>query len=185
MKTTKTTIILLALVLLTAAGAQSAEKPAKKEISNTRTASCLVKITSDPAVLPLSDIAIDYLLRSSGVAGMAARDILDISPDIASELFIFEDIEKMYPGSAGGIGMPLEPTPTRRARIPAFPAASMPGEIVPKPISTRAVPGSRTPPRPTTPARRTPTRRPPTPRAPKVKRKKRLFFLLTLTVILS
>jgi len=64
MKTTKLTAILLALVLLTTATVQAAKKPAKKEISNTRTASCLIKITTDEAVpvsythltLPTSDL---------------------------------------------------------------------------------------------------------------------------------
>jgi hypothetical protein len=103
MKTTKTTFILLAVVLLTAATAKSAEKPVKKEISNTRTASCLFKITTDEAVLPLNEFAVDYLLRSSGVAGKAAREILDISPDIASELI---EIEEVFGGdsSLGGYG---------------------------------------------------------------------------------
>ncbi|MHC4544047.1 MAG: hypothetical protein ACYTDW_10925 [Planctomycetota bacterium] len=103
MKTTKPAVILLALVLLIAAGAQSAEKPAKKEISNTRTASCLVKITSDPAVLPLTFETFDYLLRSSGVAGKAAREVLEISPGIVSEII---EIEEVFVGdsSLGGYG---------------------------------------------------------------------------------
>jgi hypothetical protein len=94
MKTTKTIVILLALVLLTAAAVQPAEAMVKPKISDTRTASCLVKITSDPAVLPLSDIIINYLLHSSGVAGKAAREVLDISPDQASDLFTIEDVAK-------------------------------------------------------------------------------------------
>ena len=166
MKTTKPAVILLALVLLlTAAGAQSAEKPAKKEISNTRTASCLVKITSDPVVLPLSDIAIDYLLRSSGVAGKAARDILNISPDIASELFIFEDIEKMFPGSASGIGVPPEffprrspaPARTTTTRTPTARTSTRPAATPTARPRTRTT-TRRTTTRPTTPTRPT-TRR--------------------------
>jgi hypothetical protein len=104
MKTTKTAAILLSLVLLTATGTQSAEKPAKKEISNTQTASCLVKITTDPSVLPGGIIAIDYLMHSSGVGGKAAREVLDISPDIASELFEIEEIYNIDSDSAGGNG---------------------------------------------------------------------------------
>lgn len=132
MKTTKTAVILLVLVLLTtaAAGAQSAEKPTKKEISNTRIASCLVKITTNEAVLPLNEFAIDYLVRSSGVAGKAAREILGISPDIAHQLFEIEEIYNLYPDSGGrgsgygggarGIGIPLGTTvPGRRSPTPA------------------------------------------------------------------
>jgi hypothetical protein len=101
MKITKSAVILLAMVLLTAA--QSSEKPAKKEISNTYTASCLVKVTTDPAVLPGDIIAIEYLMHSSGVAGKAASEVLKISPDIASQLFEIEGIESIYPDSAGGV----------------------------------------------------------------------------------
>ena len=178
MKTTKPAVILLVLVLLIAAGAQSAEKPAKKEISNTRTASCLVKITSDPVVLPLSDIAIDYLLHSSGVGGKAARDILNISPDIASELFIFEDIEKMFPGSASGIGVPpgyssrRSPAP---ARTPTTTRTATARTATRPRTPTRTATRPSTPTRPTTTGTRTTTprparspTRPPTPRAPKV-----------------
>ena len=168
MKTTKPAVILLALVLLTAAAAQPAEKPAKKEISNTQFASCLVKITTDEAVLPLNEFAIEYLVRSSGVAGKAAREVLDISPDIASELFEIEEIYSIYSDSAGGIGIPPGA---------AFPGASFRART--SPTTARAAtrtptarttprPGTRTttPTRPTTPTRRstTPTTRTP-PRA--------------------
>ena len=139
MKTTKPAAILLALVLLIAAAAKPAEAMVKPKISNTRTASCLVKITSDPAVLPLSDIVIKYLLHSSGVAGKAARDVLDISPDDAFQLFTIEDVAKYSAGlprssSRTTTTAVRAPSP---ARIPAFPAASiMPGKIVPKPKPT-------------------------------------------------
>ena len=108
MKTTKTAVILLALVLLTATGAQSAEKPAKKEISNTWTASCLVKITTDSSVLPLGIIAIDYLTHSSGVAGKAAREVLDISPNQVSRSIAIKEIESIDTGPYGDIGIPPE-----------------------------------------------------------------------------
>lgn len=168
MKTTKTTVVLLfALVLLTVAATQPVVAMEKPKISNTRTASCLVKITSDPSVLPLSDIAVDYLLRSSGVAGKAARDILDISPDIASELFIFEDIEKMFPSSAG-VGIPPDyqlwastygNTTTSRSTRPTTPTAAR------TPTPSTRTPTARTShftTQTTTPTRRTTTS--PTPR---------------------
>ncbi|MDH4241508.1 MAG: hypothetical protein OEW48_18265, partial [Phycisphaerae bacterium] len=150
MKTTKTTVILLALVLLTAAGAQSDEKPAKKEISNTRTASCLFKITTTETVLPLNEFAVDYLLHSSGVAGKAAREVLDISPDIASELFEIEEIYSIDSDSAGGmggIGIPPETTVPGRT----YPAAAR----TPTPTRTTRTGSVGTPTRP--PTRPTPT----------------------------
>lgn len=104
MKTTKPIVILLALVLLTASGAQSDEKPAKKEISNTRIASCLVKITTDEAVLPLDEFVVESLLSSSGVAGKAAREILETSPDIAYQLFEIEEVYSTVFPESGGIG---------------------------------------------------------------------------------
>ena len=78
MEATKRVVILLVLGLLTACPAQSAEKPST-EIVGTRTASCLVKITSDPAVLPLNFETVDSLLHSSGVGGRAARDVLGLA----------------------------------------------------------------------------------------------------------
>jgi len=150
MKTTKPATILLALVLLTAAAAQQAEKPEKNEISNTRTASCLFKITTTEAVLPLNDFAVDYLLRSSGVAGKAAREVLDISPDMASELFEIEEIESIYPDSAGGVGIPPGAT------VPAGTSPTTSRASVRPPTARTALPGS------TSTTATTPTRRPPT-----------------------
>jgi hypothetical protein len=102
MKTTKTIVILLALVLLIAA--HSAEAMDKPKISNTRIASCLVKITTDEAVLPLDEFVVDYLLRSSGVAGKAAREVLETSSDVASELFEIEEVYSTVFPESGGIG---------------------------------------------------------------------------------
>jgi len=89
MKTAKRTIILLLLALLTIGSTQSAEKQTTA-VSNTRTASCLVKITCDSAILPLNFETLDYLLHSSGVGGKAARQILDLSPDQVGDFFIIE-----------------------------------------------------------------------------------------------
>ncbi|MHC4456290.1 MAG: hypothetical protein ACYS0I_04195 [Planctomycetota bacterium] len=90
MKTLKLSILLAIAILLTAASAQSKEEP--KEISNTRTASCLLKVTADPAILPLSFDALQYLMHSSGVSGKAAHKVLDLSPDIGPELFYIDHL---------------------------------------------------------------------------------------------
>jgi len=89
METAKRTVIFLTVVFLTAATAQSAEKSAE-EISNTRRASCLVKVTADPAIFPLDYDTMYALLRSSHVGGKAAREILGISPDKVLELIEVE-----------------------------------------------------------------------------------------------
>lgn len=112
METTKHIIILLILVLLTAGPAQSMEQ--ETEISGTRTASCLVKITCDPAVLPLNFEIVGYLLHSSGVGGKAARDILNISPGQAYDLFTIEYVQSLVSDDLGGVGVP--PLPTRAGR---------------------------------------------------------------------
>jgi hypothetical protein len=113
MEPAKRITILLAVVLLTIGTAQSAEKPAETkaavasaagQISNTRSASCVVRITAHPAVLPLTFDTIQYLLHSSGVAGKAARDTLGLLPDAASDLFT---IEELY--SVPAVSMPLYP----------------------------------------------------------------------------
>jgi len=173
MKTTKTAVILLALVLLTVATAQSDEKPVMKEISNTRTASCLVKITTDEAVLPLSEFVVEDLLRSSGIAGKAAREVLEISPDIASELFEIEEIFGVdsalggmgLGGYGGGMDLPADATPGA-----AIPGASTLGAITPSRSAGRTTTtATRTPsrsPTPTTSASRTTTPRPAAVRPP-------------------
>ncbi len=97
MEATKSIVVLLVLLLLISVPAQSADKPAVAQISDTRIASCLVKITFDPLVLPLDDVTIDYLLHSSSVGGKVASEILDISPDQVSDIFKVEALA----GSAG------------------------------------------------------------------------------------
>ncbi|MHC4111289.1 MAG: hypothetical protein ACYSUY_09445 [Planctomycetota bacterium] len=187
MKTTKTIVILLALVLLTATGAQSDEKPAKKEISNTRTASCLVKITTDEAVLPLNEFVVDYLFHSSGVAGKAFREILDISPDYDFMIFEIEEVfavdsalggfgvgmmggGMMGGGYGGGMGLPADSTPGASgygSSTTSRSARRMPTSTSGNPTRT---PSARTPhpvaattptsPKPRIPTSRTPRRKP-------------------------
>ena len=99
MEATKHIVILLVLILLTSAPAQSANGPAAADISNTRTASCVVKITSNPMILPLDDATIDYLLHSTGIGGRVAREVLNISPDQVSDIFKIETLA----GAAGRI----------------------------------------------------------------------------------
>jgi hypothetical protein len=104
METTKRIVILLVLALLTASPAQSAEKPAAA-ISNTRTASCLLKVTSDPAVFPVDYDTIYALMYSSGVGGKAAREVLDFPPDEISDMLNIEML-----GPAGGMAPPPPPS---------------------------------------------------------------------------
>ena len=92
MEATKHIVILLVLILLTSAPAQPANGAAAADISNTRTASCVVKITSNPMILPLDDATIDYLLHSTGIGGRLAREVLNISSDKVSDIFKIETL---------------------------------------------------------------------------------------------
>jgi hypothetical protein len=109
MEATNRFVILLILVLFASVPVQSANQPAAAQISSTHTASCLVKITFDPLVLSLDSITIDYLLHSTNVGGRVTREILGISPDQVSDIFIIEAL-----GGASGRALP-EPSPMRRA----------------------------------------------------------------------
>ncbi|MHC4087028.1 MAG: GumC domain-containing protein [Planctomycetota bacterium] len=162
MKTTKSAVILLALVLLIAA--HPAEAMDKPKISNTRIASCLFKVTTTEEVLPLNNFVIEYLMKSSGVAGKAAREVLDISPDIASELFEIEEVFAVdsslsgYGVGTGGMGIPPGTTvPGRRSPTPARTPSRPPTARTPHPVATTTTPTRPKPRTPSTPPRRKPT----------------------------
>ena len=94
MDTAKTTLIIAVLLSLITAAAHPAANPANQTMNaseylppettkpeptpDTHSASCLVKVTANPVILPLNIGTIDYLLNSSAVAGKAAREILGI-----------------------------------------------------------------------------------------------------------
>jgi hypothetical protein len=63
-----------------AAGQDNSAKsqPAQPKLSQTRTASCLVRITVDPAIVPLDPATLQGLLGSSAVAGAAVREALHL-----------------------------------------------------------------------------------------------------------
>ncbi len=109
METAKTSITLLALVLLMGGAVHPAQGQATENISGTRTASCLVKVTGDPAVLPLDLDTIEGLLRSSGVGGKAAREVLGV-PLVDN----FLDVDPVSSLSDEPAGRPARPTGARR-----------------------------------------------------------------------
>jgi len=109
MEATNRFVILLILFLFASVPVQSANRPAEARLTSTHTASCLVKITFDPVVLPLDSITIDYLLHSTSVGGRISREILGISSDQVSDIFQIETL-----GGASGRALP-EPSPMRRA----------------------------------------------------------------------
>ena len=128
METAKRTAILLILALLITAVVQSGDAPSGAKpsaapavgISDTRTASCLVKITADAAVLPVSYETIDILLHSSGVAGRALREVLNLSPDRGPDLF------EITPPSGGFENAPVSTTVGVSPATSAPPASPQP-----------------------------------------------------------
>lgn len=86
MKTYSTPLVSCAVILCVVTGVASAAEPAATRpsgvLSNTRHASCLLKITYDPEALPLSIDMISRLLSAPGGTGAAFRDVFsDIKTD--------------------------------------------------------------------------------------------------------
>jgi hypothetical protein len=113
MLTAKRIFFLLTLAILVISPVQSEEKHAVPA-PNTRTANCLVKITCDPAILPLNLETIDYMLRSSGVGGKARREALGLSADQDYNLFTVEYVPSFASDDLGGLG--LSPKDLRTGR---------------------------------------------------------------------
>jgi hypothetical protein len=95
MKTAKFIVPFVAATLWAAA---SSRAMVESEGSNTRTASCLVRVACAPEVLPLGCATITYLLRSSTVGGKAAKDVLGIA--FVDNLL---DVEELH-SEGGAIG---------------------------------------------------------------------------------
>ena len=108
METQKRLIIVLILILLGTTPARPQEKTMPAG-SGSRMASCVVRVTSDPAVLPLSFQMVRELLHSSSVLGKAARDALGLAQEESLGLFDVEPLSHDFIGSrtdqATDIGM--------------------------------------------------------------------------------
>ena len=79
-------MMVTAVIVMAADNPDKPANPAKtveksKEISNTRSASCILRITFDPSVLPLNSDMLHYLVKSSGILGKVTKEILQ-SEDI-------------------------------------------------------------------------------------------------------
>lgn len=82
------TLVLAGMMIPTrSAQGQDAATPAQGDqpLAKTWAASCLLKITTDTDVLLLNSQAIDYLFKSSGVRDRAAREVLGLSLDQATD----------------------------------------------------------------------------------------------------
>lgn len=97
MGTSKHVVILLTMALggLLAAGQDKPATPlqtSQRRVSNTRAASCIVRITVDPAIMPLNLETIEGLLHSSAVLFKAGREVLSLNKpeDFARPLITVE-----------------------------------------------------------------------------------------------
>ena len=97
MGTPKYVVIFLVMALagLLAAGQDKPTTPAQtseRRVSNTRFASCILKITLDPAIMPLSLENVEGLLQTSGVVYKADREVLSFTKpeDFARQLVTVE-----------------------------------------------------------------------------------------------
>ncbi len=97
MGTSKHVVILLTLalggILVAGQDKPGASAPAsQRRISNTRVASCIVRVTVDPAIMFLDQGSIESLLQSSGVVFKAGREVLSLTKpeDFARPLITVE-----------------------------------------------------------------------------------------------
>jgi len=88
---------------------------AEQKLTNTREASCILKITVDPDILPLNPQTVDHLLGSSAVLGKAAQEVLGVAPEVAVG---FRDniVIEWLAQSFGQGPMPTEPAQRGRRR---------------------------------------------------------------------
>jgi hypothetical protein len=86
-RTIRLFVLVAASVALPArAGAEEASAPTKNSVpsSETRTASCLLQIITEPSILSLNRESIIYLFQSSGVFDRAAAEVLGLPGELVS-----------------------------------------------------------------------------------------------------
>ncbi|HPC95137.1 MAG TPA: hypothetical protein PLU87_09355 [Sedimentisphaerales bacterium] len=105
MRTTQITIVCLTLGLVLAAAPAFGEAEAP---SNSRYASCLIRVAIDADILPLDPTTVEQLIRSSAVAGKAAKDVFGLDAEAAGN--ILQEIRVEWLSQAAqGAGMPEPP----------------------------------------------------------------------------
>ncbi len=120
MRSAKHVVFVSILVFFIVGAARASGKPEQGKLnktpadSNTRFASCVVKVTVDPAVFPVNFKMVEWLMRSSGVAGKASREVLELSPHEGQEFFHIEQLVGAF-GYSTAISYPRpgpEPDPS-------------------------------------------------------------------------
>ncbi len=116
MEAAKHLIIVMILILVGTTPARPQEKSAATGSGN-RMASCVVRVMSDPAVLPLSFQTVRQLMHSSGVLGKAARDVLGLAQEESLGLF------DVLPLSPDFVGSPTEVQSPSSGTVPPEPSS--------------------------------------------------------------
>lgn len=105
MRTAQITIVCLTLSLALAAAPSFGEAEAP---SNSRYASCLIRIAIDADILPLDPTTVEQLIRSSAVAGKAAKDVFGLEAEAAGNILQEIRVEWLSQ-TAQGAGMTAPP----------------------------------------------------------------------------
>ncbi|MDI6449882.1 hypothetical protein [Anaerobaca lacustris] len=105
MRTARITIVCLTLSLALAATTAFGQAEAP---SNSRYASCLIRVAVDADILPLDPGTVERLIRSSAVAGKAAKDVFGLEAEAAGNIVHEIGIEWLSQ-TAQGTGMPEPP----------------------------------------------------------------------------
>ncbi|MHC4266027.1 MAG: hypothetical protein ACYSUK_08850 [Planctomycetota bacterium] len=106
MKAKKLTALLITLILFIAVIAQDDSDEQAGELLDTYQASCILKITANPNILPMNSQIMYYLLTSSAVAGKASRQVLNVSFEEISNSISIEMLpsdQDNIPGIRGGM----------------------------------------------------------------------------------
>ncbi len=105
MRTAQITIVCLTLSLALAATPAFGQAEAP---SNSRYASCLIRVAVDADILPLDPTTVEQLIRSSAVAGKAAKDVFGLEAEAAGNILQEIRIEWLSQ-TAQGAGMTAPP----------------------------------------------------------------------------
>jgi len=105
MRTTQITIVCLTLSLILAAAPTFGQAEAP---SNSRYASCLIRVAIDADILPLDPTTVEQLIRSSAVAGKAVKDVFGLDAEAAGNILQEIRIEWVSQ-TAQGAGMTAPP----------------------------------------------------------------------------
>ncbi len=101
-------LCIVSVLVLAGAAAQGQDE----SLARTRTAGCIVRITVDASILTLTPATLESLIGSSGVAGAAARDTLDLSHPEVDLIEVLDGIEIEWLAQSQQTSDPFRPRAT-------------------------------------------------------------------------